>query len=162
MARDSPRAGGRHRAAPYSDPPTAISRILDRARDAATEGKSLIARLIGRVHNAWENGSSWVAFLIGIGPLPIETLVYVLAIVAPSGAALGTQVVAAIAFIVVMLAAIEFALVSYLIMPTKTRSVLKVLHDWVNAHRTQVLVAMFSVGGLSLVASGFGIGIGSV
>jgi ABC-type multidrug transport system fused ATPase/permease subunit len=161
-ALDSRRRGGRHRLPPPSDPPTAISRILDRARDAATEGKSPIGRLIGRVHNAWENGSTWVAFLIGLGPLPIETLVYVLAIVAPSGAALGTQVAASIVFIVVMLAVIEIALVSYLIMPTKTQSVLKVLHDWVNAHRTQVLATMFSVGGLSLVASGFGIGIGSV
>jgi hypothetical protein len=100
--------------------------------------------------------------LIGLGPLPIETLVYVLAIVAPSGAALGTQVGASIVFIVVMLAVIEIALVSYLFMPTQTQSVLQVLHDWVRARRIQVLAAMFAVGGLALVASGLGIGIGSV
>jgi hypothetical protein len=162
MVLDSPRPSGRHRAAASSDPPTAISRILDRAQDAAKEGKSPIGRLIGRVYKAWENGSPWVAFLIGLGPLPIETLVYVLAIVAPSGAALGTQVGASIVFIVVMLAVIETALVSYLIMPTKTRSVLQVLHDWIHAHRTQVVVAMFAVGGLAMVASGIGIGIGSI
>jgi hypothetical protein len=159
---DSSLPSGRHRAAASSDPPTAISRILDRAQDAAIEGKSPIGRLIGRVLNAWENGSSWVAFLIGLGPLPIETLVYVLAIVAPSGAALGTQVGASIAFIVVMLGVIEIALVSYLIMPTKTQSVMQVLHDWVRARRTQVLVAMLAAGGLALVASGLGVGIGSV
>ncbi|MCW2562806.1 MAG: gap protein [Mycobacterium sp.] len=159
---DSPRAGGRHRAAELPDPPTAISRILSRAQDAATEGKSPIGRLIGRVYNAWENGSPWVAFLIGLGPLPIETLVYVLAIVAPSGAALSTQVGASIVFIVVLLAVVEIALVSYLIMPTKTQSVLQVLHDWIHARRTQVVVAMFAVGGLAMVASGLGIGIGSV
>jgi hypothetical protein len=37
-----------------------------------------------------------------------------------------------------------------------------VLHDWIHARRTQVVVAMFAVGGLAMVASGLGIGIGSV
>jgi hypothetical protein len=160
---DPPRSSGRHRApASWDQQESGISQILGRAREVAAEPKTPIGRLIARVHNAWENGSSWVAFLMGLGPLPIETLVYVMAIIAPSGAALGTQVGASIVFIVVMLAVIEIALVSYLIMPTKTQSVLQVLHDWLRARRAQVVVAMFAVGGLALVASGLGIGIGSV
>jgi hypothetical protein len=163
MVLDSPRPSGRHRApASWDQQESGISQILGRAREVAAEPKTPIGRLIARVHNAWENGSSWVAFLMGLGPLPIETLVYVMAIIAPSGAALGTQVGASIVFIVVMLAVIEIALVSYLIMPTKTQSVLQVLHDWLRARRAQVVVAMFAVGGLALVASGLGIGIGSV
>ncbi|WP_165827561.1 GAP family protein [Mycolicibacterium sp. GF69] len=159
---DSPRPRGRHRAAASSYPPTALSGILERAQDAATENKSPVGRLIGRVRRAWDNGSSWVAFLIGLGPLPIETLVYVMAIIAPSGAGLGTQMLASVVFIVVMLAVIEIALVSYLVMPTKTQAVLQVLHDWLRARRTQVLIAMLGVGGLALVASGLGVGIGSI
>jgi hypothetical protein len=160
---DSPRPSGRHRApASWDQQESGISQILGRVRDVAAEPKTPIGRLIARVHNAWENGSSWVAFLMGLGPLPIEILVYVMAILAPSGAALGTQIGASILFIVVMLAVIEIALVSYLIMPTKTQSVLQVLHDWLRARRAQVVVAMFAVGGLALVASGLGIGIVSV
>ncbi len=160
---DPPRPSGRHRApASWDQQESGISQILGRARDVAAEPKTLIGRMMARVHNAWENGSSWVAFLMGLGPLPIETLVYVMAILAPSGAALGTQVGASIVFIVVMLAVIEIALISYLIMPTQTQSVLQVLHDWVRARRAQVLVAMFVVGGLALMASGLGIGVGSV
>jgi hypothetical protein len=140
-----------------SNTPTAISRLLDRAQDAATDGGSMIWRLIGRVYNAWENGALWVALVIGLGPLPIETIAFVLAIVVPSGAAIGTQVVASIVFVVVMLAVIEVALVSYLAMPTKTLSVLGLLHDWVRAHGRQVLIAMFAIGGVSLVGHGMGV-----
>jgi hypothetical protein len=141
-----------------SGPPTAISRLLDHAQGAATNGGSAIRRLIGRAYktayDAWENGALWVAFVVGLGPLPIETIVYVLAIIVPSGASIGTQVCAAIVFVFVMLAVMEIALASYVAMPAKTQSVLELLHDWVRAHRGPLLVAMFAVVGVSLVAHG--------
>jgi hypothetical protein len=140
---------------PYSNTPTAISRLLGRAQDAPTEGGSPIRRLLGRAHNAWENGSLWIAFVIGLlFPPTLDGVLYVLAIIVPSGAAIGTQVGAAIAFVVGMLAVVEITLASYLVTPAKTQAVLRVLHDWARAHRRKVLVAMFAVVGVALVAQG--------
>ena len=130
-----------------SNTPTAISRLL-----------SLILRLPRRVQNAWENGSSWVAFVIGMGFGGTEPDVglVLLTIIVTSGAAIGTQISAAIAFIAGTLAIIEITLVSYLAAPTKTQGVLRQLHDWALAHRRQILVAIFAVVGVSLVAHGMG------
>ncbi|ORV12518.1 GAP family protein [Mycobacterium celatum] len=141
-----------------SSPPTVISRLLGRAQDAATEGGSPLRRLLGRFHNAWENGSLWVAFVIGIalGGVAPELLIFVLTIIVASGAAIGTQVGAAVAFVVGVLAVVELALVSYLIAPTKTEAVLRRLHDWASAHRQHVLIGIFAVGGVSLVVNGIG------
>lgn len=141
-----------------SNPPTVLSRLLGRAQDAATEGGSPMRRLLGRVYNAWENGSLWVAFVIGIalGGLAPELLLFVLTIIVASGAAIGTQVGAAIAFVAGVLAVVELALVSYLIKPAKTEAVLRRLHDWALAHRQHVLIGIFAVGGISLVVNGIG------
>jgi len=116
-----------------------------------------IRRLLGRAHTAWENGSLWVALVLGLASgTQADGVLYVLAIIVPSGAALGTQVSAAIAFVVGMLAVIEIMLASYLVTPAKTRAVVRLLHDWARAHRRKVLVATFAVLGVSLVAKGMG------
>lgn len=137
---------------------TAISRLLGRAQDAATEGGSAIRWLLGRAHNAWENGSLWVALVIGVGlgGPPLDGLALLLAVIVASGATIGTQALAVITFVIGMLAVVEIALVSYLITPTKTQAVLRLLHDWVSDHRRQVLVAILTVVGVSLVARGMG------
>jgi len=141
-----------------SNTPTAISRLLGRTQDPATEGGSAIRRLLRRVHTAWENGSLWVAFVIGMGFGGVEpdAGLFLLAIIVASGAAIGTQVSAAIAFVVGVLAVVEITLVSYLAAPAKTQAVLRLLHDWALAHRRQVLVAMFAAAGVALVAQGMG------
>jgi Sap, sulfolipid-1-addressing protein len=142
---------------PDSKTPTIISRLLGRAQDAPTQGGSAIRRLLGRAHNAWDNGSLWVALVIGlVSGVSLDGVVYVLAIIVPSGAAFGTQVSAAIAFVVGMLAVVEIALVSYLVIPAKTQAVVQLLHDWAWAHRRKVLVAIFAVVGIALVAQGVG------
>jgi hypothetical protein len=74
-----------------------------------------------------------------------------------SGAAIGTQVSAAIAFVVVMLAVVEIALVSCLVAPAKTEAVLRPVHDWVLAHRWEVLIAILAVAGFWQVVTGVGI-----
>jgi hypothetical protein len=138
-----------------SSPPTAIARMLDRAQDAPTEGGSVLLRLLRRAHNAWENGSLWVALVIGMGMGPAaEEILVLLAVIVASGAATGTQVGAAIAFVVGMLGIVEVILVSYLATPAKTQAGLRLLHDWARIHRRKILVAMFAVGGISLVANG--------
>jgi hypothetical protein len=141
-----------------SNTPTAISRPQGHVQDAATEGGSATRRLLGRVNNAWENGSLWVAFVIGMTFLPGPPLVLLVdTTIVASGAAIGTQVSAAIAFVVGMLAVFEITLVSYLAAPAKTQAVLRPLHDWALAHRRQVLAAIFAVVGLFQLAKGMGI-----
>ena len=135
-------------------PSTPISRLLGRAQNTS-EGRSAIWRLLGRARNAWESGSFWVAVIVGIvsGPPPVEYVFVITAIVA-SGAALGIQVSAALAFVVGMLAVVEIVLVSYLATPAKTQAVILRLHDWVRAHRGQLFVGILAVLGASQVASG--------
>jgi hypothetical protein len=81
---------------------------------------------------------------------------FILAIIIASGAAIGTQVSATIAFVVGTLSVVEIILVSYLATPAKTQAVLRLLHDWVRTHRRQVVVAMFAVDGVLAVANGIG------
>jgi Sap, sulfolipid-1-addressing protein len=140
-----------------SNTPTAISRPPGRAKDAATGGGSAIRRLVGRALNAWENGSLWVALVLGLIMVPADGTLFVLAILVGSGAAIGTQVSAAIAFVVGWLAVVEIILVTYLATPAKTQAALRLLHDFAQTHRRKVLVAMFAVVGVSGVARGMGI-----
>jgi phosphotransferase system glucose/maltose/N-acetylglucosamine-specific IIC component len=136
--------------------PPALSRLLGRSHDAAMEGGSAVRRFLARAHNAWENGSLWVALGIGItfGGTPPDGIFFLLAILVPSGAAAGTQISAAIAFVVGMLAIPEIMLVSYLAAPAKTQTVVGLLHDWTWTHRRKIVVAMCIVGGISLIAQG--------
>lgn len=152
--------GGRHREGGTtstqvldSNTPTAISRLLSRAQDAPTEGGSAFLRLLRRLHKGWENGSLWVAFVLGLGfggPNP-DAALFAVAIIVTSGAAIGTQVIAVIAFAAGMLALLEIVLVGYLAAPTKTQKVLGALHDWSWTHRRKILVAVLAVAGVALV-----------
>lgn len=139
-----------------SNTPTAISRLLGRAQDAPTENGSPFRRLVRRAHNAWEKGSLWIAYVIGLafgGPQPDVSL-FVVAIIVSSGAAIGTQVIAAIGFVLGTFAVVEIILVSYLVVPTKTQAALRLLHDWVSRHRLHILIAIFTVIGFALVNQG--------
>jgi hypothetical protein len=149
-------AGNASALSPDPNTPTAVARLLSRAQEAAAEGGSAIRRLLGRAYNAWENGSLWVAWVIGFvlgGPGTPELLV-VLVIIVASGAAIGTQVSAVIAFIIGMLAVVEIVLISHLATPTKTQPLLQLLHNWVLAHRREIVAAMCAVGGAWLLAGG--------
>jgi Sap, sulfolipid-1-addressing protein len=85
-------------------------------------------------------------------PLVLFALTTILA----SGAAIGVQIGAAVAFIVETLAVVEIVLISNLVAPAKTQVLLRLLHDWSRAYRRQILVAMFTLVGLALVAQGMG------
>jgi hypothetical protein len=139
-----------------SNTPTATSRLPGRAQNAATAAESATRRLLARAYNTWENGSLWVPFGLGLTNVPIDSLL-VAPIIVASGAAIGAQVCAAIAFVVGWLATVEIILVTYLAAPEKTQAVLRRLHDAARAHRRKILVVMFAVVGVSLVASGMGI-----
>jgi Sap, sulfolipid-1-addressing protein len=128
-----------------------------RPQDAVSEGIPAIRRLLGRAHDAWEKGSLWVSWAIGLmmGPAP-DVVVFALAIIVASGAAIGTQVIGAIAYVVGLLTVVEIILVSYLVTPAKTQAALRRLHDWTSAHRWKLLVAILAVVGLSMLAHGLG------
>lgn len=154
---------GRHRKSRMStleldaDAPTPIARLLNHARTGSREDASAVRRLLRRGHDAWENGSVWVAFVIGLANFPAPDAIFmVLAIIVASGTAIATQVSVAVAFIVGVLAVAELTLLSYLAAPAKTQAGLKRLHDWAWIHRRKILVAVATVGGASLVATGLG------
>ncbi|UUO01972.1 GAP family protein [Mycolicibacterium novocastrense] len=141
-----------------SNMPATLSRLLGESENAPDGGGSLFRRVLHRARSAWQNGSLWIAFVIGLvcgGPQPDVSL-FVVAIIVGSGAAVGTQIMAATVFVVGTLGIIELILVSYLVTPQKTRAVLRVLHDWASRHRGQILVAIFTVIGIVLVAKGLG------
>lgn len=141
-----------------SNEPSAVSLPQGSESDATNERGSAIRRLVGRANDAWENGSLWVALVVGMSILPGPLLVLLVdTTIVASGAPIGTQVIAAVAFVVGMLAVFEVTLLSYLLTPEKTKAVLQPLHEWALAHRAQVLAAIFAVVGLSLVARGAGV-----
>lgn len=137
-----------------SNTPITIPRLLGGGQDAPTEAGSAIQRLLGRAQSAWENGSLWVAWVIGLGSVPFDGVLFVAAVIVASGAAIGMQLSAAMAFVVVMYAVVEIILVSYLAAPAKTQAVLRLLHDWALAHRRKILIAMFALVGVSQLAQG--------
>ncbi|OMC46077.1 gap protein [Mycobacterium sp. IS-2888] len=138
-----------------SNTPKSISRLIGQAQDPPTEGESIFRRLLRRGHDVWQNGSLWVAFLIGVLMAPsLEGVLIVDAIIVASGAAIGTQISAAIAFVVGMLAVEEIILVSYLVAPAKTQAAVRVLRDWAWTHRRKIVLVIIAVVGVSLVAQG--------
>jgi len=150
---------------PESNTSTATSRLLGRGQDAPMEGGSAIRRLLGRVYKVWENGflykawkkgSVWVSLLMGASYSPPQTTI-ALTIIAASGAPIGAQIMAAGAFVVVLLAIVEITLVTHLFAPAKTEAVLRLLRDWLQAHSRQILIVFFAVLGLWLMATGVGI-----
>jgi hypothetical protein len=141
-----------------SDASSPVSRLLKRGQDAPAHGASAIQRLLGRAHRAWESGALWVAFVIGFWAGPNPSLVmFSLATILASGAAIGSQLAAAVVFIVVSLAVVEFVLISNLVAPAKTQATLRLVHDWVRAYRSQILVAILTLVGIAFVAQGAGV-----
>jgi hypothetical protein len=139
--------------------PSAVSLPQGPDQDGSTERRSAIRRLIGYANNAWESGALWVALVVGLTFVPAGPVMVLLVdtTIVASGAPIGTQVIAAIAFVVGMFAVFEITLVSHLLSPAKTQAVLQPLHEWALGHRLQVLAAVFAVVGLSLVARGTGV-----
>lgn len=140
-------------------PPDPVSKFLGGRPTEAEGPRSPVRRLLGRAHNAWENESLWVAGLLGglMGGPSLDGVILGMAVIVTSGAAFGTQVVAAVASVFVMLIVVELILLSSVVAPARTRSILKVVHDAVQTHRQQILIVLFSVVGVVLVAQGLGL-----
>lgn len=137
--------------------PPILSRLLQPPQSGEPEGGSPIRRLLGRTGTAWQNGSQWIAFVLGVIILPpLDGVLIALAIIVASGAAVGTQVVAVIAYMIGVLVVEEFILVSNLVAPAKTQAVLRQLHDWARTHHRKFVAVILAVIGLSLVLRGMG------
>jgi hypothetical protein len=137
-----------------SGAPIAMPRLLTRVPDASVESPSPVRRLLGGVHNAWESGSWWVAWVIGIISVPVDGVLFIVAVIAASGASVTAQASASVAFVILMYAVVEVILVGYVLTPAKTQSRLLVLHNWVRTYHRQILVALFTVVGVSQLAQG--------
>jgi hypothetical protein len=125
------------------------------ARSLFHRGKALVQRVMKRGGEAWDGGALWVAFLLGVAYLPPPPLLLmVVTIVVGSGVAVGTQVIAMLAFVFAMLLIFEIVLASYVIAPRRTQAVLRPVHDWALAHRQAVLLVLFVVVGLWMVYTG--------
>jgi hypothetical protein len=157
-------ASGRHRQASTGttttlldrDPPPSVIERLIGPSDQPVEGRSLFHRLLRNLRRSWENGALWVAYVIGLafgGPQPDLSL-FVIAVLMASGAAIGVQVALAAVFVLGTLGIIEIILLSYLITPSRTQAVARMLHDWVTAHRRKIVVSTLVVVGVVLVAQG--------
>jgi hypothetical protein len=115
------------------------------------------SRVAARAQHVLESGQPWVAFVAGLGQStnPVEYLLALTAIVA-SGAAIGTQISAAVMFTVVVLAVVEIPLVTFLATPAKTQAFMLYLQDCVRARRRQIFVVILAVAGIMLLARGIG------
>jgi hypothetical protein len=120
--------------------------------------QSAITRVSGRLREALGGGHLWVAFVVGLGSAtpPVETVVVLAAILA-SGAAVGTQFAAAIAFTLLTLAVIEIPLLTFLIRPARTQAVMQFIQEWVRSRRNAIIAVLCLVMGSALVATGMGV-----
>ncbi|RAV13507.1 GAP family protein [Mycolicibacterium sp. GF69] len=151
------RSGGKTSTLVMNSPaPSPVTRLLGHAQDAPSEGSSAIRRLLRPLRDAWANGSLWVSFVIGFGFGGVEpdAGLFLLAFILTSGAGIGAQIIAGIAFIVGILAVVEITLISYVVAPAKTQAALQRLHDFALAHHRMILIAMCLLGGAALVARG--------
>jgi hypothetical protein len=115
------------------------------------------SRLTARAQRVLGNGQPWVAFVAGLGQStnPVESLLALTAIAA-SGAAIGTQISAAVMFTVVVLAVVEIPLVTFLARPAQTQAFMLYLQGRVRARRRQIFVVILAVVGVMLSARGIG------
>jgi hypothetical protein len=117
----------------------------------------VLSRLTASVWHALETGSPRVAFVVGMATAlpPIEYQAALTTILA-SGAAIGAQLGASIMFLVVVLAAVEIVLISYVAAPHKTQAFILQLQNWMRAVGRKLLPVSSAVAGVFLVYSGMG------
>lgn len=101
-----------------------------------------------------QGGSLWVAFVAGAWLATPLQYVAALAAILASGASADTQVVAVVAYHVVALAFAEIPLVSQLVAPEKTQTVMLRVHDWVLPRRRQLIAVIIAVVAIFLVING--------
>lgn len=75
-------------------------------------------------------------------------------VILASGAAVGTQVAAALVFTLVAYTITEIPLIAYVIAPAKTRVVVMGMHGWLCARRRPIFAVLLSAFGAMMLAKG--------
>jgi Sap, sulfolipid-1-addressing protein len=117
--------------------------------------RTLFSLMATRIHEMLESGFAWPAFVVGLMSTfpPLEGPM-ALTVIMGSRAAAGTQFVAFIVFILLVLVFIEIPLVSYLAAPQRTQAVMLAMNGWITAHRRQIVEAMLAVMGIASLVQG--------
>lgn len=134
-----------------------ISRLVRPADGEATETSSWLHRLLGRARKRGGPAPKWIALVIGLMVMPADGVVLALALIVASGATVGMQISAAIAFVILVLAVEETILVSNLLVPQRTQAALRRLHEWAVAHHLKFMAAILALVGVSLIVQGFSV-----
>ncbi|BBY65220.1 GAP family protein [Mycolicibacterium helvum] len=108
-----------------------------------------------RARRMLQSGNPWVSFVAGLsqGPAPVEYLAAI-SVIHASGASISAQLGASIAFTVAMLAIVEMLLISYLVKPTKTQSLVTATYHWLQTYRRHIFVVGAGALGIFLLATG--------
>ncbi|MGZ4583097.1 MAG: GAP family protein [Mycobacterium sp.] len=116
---------------------------------------AIFAWFAARTHDMLDSPHMWPVFVAGAASTvpPVEG-VAVLTVIMASRADLGTQFSAFIVFILILLAIIEIPLLSYLVRPDKTLSVVLQVQSWAQAHLRQIIQTILAIGGISAVVQG--------
>ncbi|WP_158168345.1 GAP family protein [Mycolicibacterium smegmatis] len=152
------RARRRTLVAPVSEVADPVSAMAFAAAAApvASGKRSLFSRLSwpALFSGRWGNSAA-MAFAAGLfsATPPLEYCFAILAIAA-SGAAIGTQVCAAVVFSLVSFAIAEIPLVGYLASPVKTKAIVARMHDWIGTYRRPIFACILGLFGVLMLASG--------
>ncbi|MBI3689750.1 MAG: GAP family protein [Mycolicibacterium aromaticivorans] len=133
-------------------PLVAAKQTLQKADRAAQPS---ISRVALRTRELLRTGRPWVSFAAGLsqGPAPVEYLAAI-SVIHASGAAIGTQVAASVTFTVAMLAAVEVLLVSFVLKPAQTRSILANARDCSQRYRQHITTVAAGVLGIAMMVGG--------
>jgi Sap, sulfolipid-1-addressing protein len=115
----------------------------------------LASRISTSIHGMLESGFAWPAFVVGVMSTfpPIEGPM-ALTVIMGSRAPAGTQFIAFMVFILLVLVFIEVPLVSYLAAPQKTQAVMLAMNTWITDHRRQIAETMLAVMGVASLVQG--------
>ncbi|WP_241520548.1 GAP family protein [Mycobacterium paraense] len=145
------------RARAAAQAPAAAVPVSGGASDTLVEERprSLFQRLGARTHEMLNTDVVWPAFVVGLASsFPPYEGVVLLAFIMASGAAITTQLVAFILFILMVLAVIEIPLVAYLVKPDQTLALMLRLQHWLRTYRQQIMQVSFGGTGLILLTQG--------
>jgi hypothetical protein len=122
--------------------PTVFSRLaLPRLSwTAVLDGKSLGMPFVAGLCTSTQLLEFWGAMLV----------------ILASGAAVGTQVTAALVFTLVAYTITEIPLVAYLVAPAKTQAIVMGMHGWLCARRRTIFVTVLGAFGAMMLAKGLG------
>lgn len=137
-------------------PMVGAKQILRKADRAAQPGISTaISRVALRTRELLQAGRPWVSFAAGLsqGPPPVEYLAAI-SVIRASGAAIGTQVGASVTFTVATLAVVEVLLVSFVLKPAQTQSILANARDCSQRYRRHITSVGAGVLGIVMVVGG--------